>query len=1412
MSIQTSLNVYAANISALQATVVQQHADIQRLNDTTREQRDALQNKDLEIEDLRHTVHTMNTTLAALAAAVGQLTKATTFAPATSGGTTAGEVPTTDCTPAHVSKDEPCVPITDGSTATSDSLYATLEGTSHTTDTTLMPTLDNATTVLLPDVMLAACDTFPCSDDQSGVFAWGLPVAVVASVDAVAVEFQFALLSDDDNAVWTETSSSRFASFVPSDIGVTSIEEYELRAVVTLEDGRRAEAVSATALRFAAPPTLRGIDVQWINGSAAASWFEVVVDAADTSELLYEYFVAAADGSWTYFVASDSNGTVTVAVPSTRNWTLAVTITNVFGSSVFCDECATLSTPPANASSVDVRADALHLVGAGVAGTGLLLAVIDTGGGDDSVAETLLHALSGDTQTDETSLSQDVVVLNALVHAGLVTGVADVLQAIAARITLEETPDSSLSLYLDTVDAYSSVLLSDDGSQTGVAEMDENLAVVCAASEAGSVPDGEVSVFPQDSVTLSCASTEDIVAVDAGAAAVLASVAGVSTVVVSTWNGTINATTATTNTTTFMSAIHGVHIEGARQEGDIDDIQRATTLKLSLSDRVNAVRKAVSCMYFDETARSWSGRGVVLRGMEFLGNLEVRAICASSHLTLFTVADSSEAAKVVATKIAAFADRVDSMNSVNLLDDGAAVNWSVMGVFISITLFFGVVIVVAKIMGRQVAVDRGRLTFQQDGQLSKPSVMGSRQYEAVLRRWLSGANAAKLVVFELLTSNAVLGLLFHWDHEAVVYGRADKAVILFSAILMTFVSSAFLFDPNESASEDLMVVMWSTLVTAVLTNVLLLPVQHVLPYMVSNVNSLVTLTRMPTTLLKRELKRLSCWKPAGKRPESDEVFRSMTLVASWVAPSLNAVPRHHTHNDAHGSQITHVSTKLHFLRWIVELPSTVTADQSHGKVDVERTRVSQDAIVSFQRQFRSNMRWRRALRDLEFGTWHDDLRRERHVLAMLSAAVLVVLAAFTLAICLLLSCAFSEEESLMWAGDVAQSLVMQVFVTDPAITLLLMFAKLFVSFLLLRVGKKRLKKQLKEKAAAVNSEILTITTQVEAAAAKATALQVVSAGNATVVAQEKATKTAEKQKCLATLDDIAVAKSEITRIRQLAVKPQKIKAEAWDTRESELNAREQQTRGSLHAIEAALDILDGDHEDAKEELLAAKETIAHLKRQLAKMAQENVTLRRAQAKIDDKPSSNVKNTAIVPMGAAMGTDHNEEPDAERAAMPALQRAVRLCDEVSLIGQPASESLTDSRRRQLGPRHATRQTAGEGRRRRQRRRRSMIRAEDPAVQGDSEAHFNELVADEATMKPSVSRKRGPMSWAQIRALQRALKAKAARSPTQPTRRRRPRRPGTMHLSPKAAKVVLERRERRRQLLNKLGQTKLEESCL
>ena len=1396
------------SLSRLNATVASQNSLLSAKDETIAGLQSQASEQQLEIGELKSTVNVMNASLTALSLIVEQMVRATSFAATTRDSATENVVTTvqrlaaTDCV---ASSRGPCGAATSqaatfssvASAAQSEVTFtagydSSMNGSINTTSTTTVtdtatPTWVGTTTTLppLPVVTVQGCESYTC-DYVADVFAWNSPIAVVATAEAAAVAlFHFALFTDGGSVVWQQTTGTRFASFIPSDLDITSVQQYHLHVSVELDDGRSTAAISDT-LRFAAPPTFHGVAVELVNSSAAANWFEIRVNATDATDLTFEYWVVDSDGAWQYLAGSSSSSVATVVVPSTQNVTLQVTVTNSFQSAESCTDCPTLPASSSwNVSIDDVLQDALRLVETGAAGSGVLLSALDVAENDNDV-ELVLAAFSNAMHANSTSLSEDVVVLNALVETSATTsGVMELVQSVGSRLTSDASSES-LTLYLDTVGDYGTALVTQDDALDGVADMDEYLGTVCAANAAGGVPDGEVNVFAEDSYSLSCASSEDVVAVDAGAATVVAAVDGVSTVAVSTWNGTANMTN-----TSLLATIHGVHVEGGRTAGDALEVDAAMTLKLSLSSEAHAIRKAASCVYYDEKDGSWLGRGVVLRGMELDDAGGARVVCASSHLTLFTVGDSSEVARVVENKILSFADRVDNMNSVNFLDDGTAINWSILGVFLGSTVLFVIVIAIAKVKGRKVAVERGRLTFQQDGQLSKPNTMGSMEYEAVLRRWVSGADSAKLVVVELLTSNAVLGLLFHWDHEAVVFGRADKAVILFGAVLMTFVSSAFLFDPLETVHGDLLVALWSALVTAVLTNILLLPVQHFLPYMVSNVNSLTTMTRMPMTLLKREMKRRSCWKPTRRQRGAAQVQSQVLMHWLTLMGDGRGVPPQAWNKPAADDTVEHVSTQLHFLHCEVKLPSATATAKSFSTTHAAAQASGDSAstgIVRFQRLLRWRSKLKREVRNVEFHAWYVGLRRQRHTLAILSAAVLLTLAAFTLSICLLLSGTFNDDESLMWAGDVAQSLVVQIFVTDPTITLLVIFGKLFVSWALLRRGKQRLKRHLQGKEEAVEQQLATVSASVQVEQEKARALHVVATATRAVVEREKAKKTTAKKRCESALENIALERATISRQRQVVRRPQRIQVEKWDTDESVLNVRETTTRQSLQSIEAALTVLDTDRGSAREELRMAQETMAQLQRKLKSIAKAKMALCHELAKVEDKPAPAPKRTAVVPIvkrGKMRATTRDandaglfatapalqvEEPNLERASMPAVQSAA-----TSALNESSAPAPVFSGNR------ATRHTSSISRQATHTFRRRSRR-------GHPTSQLR-------------TRQRGPMTWAEIRELQNSLKAKAAKEAAKRAIRRRPRRTaGSLgNLSPQAVKLMLERREHRRKLL-------------
>ena len=1317
--------------------------EIARLNDITSEQQ-------VEIEHLRDTVGSLNASLTLLASTVAQLTHATTFA-ATTVAATADDYTTVD-------------PCAGGDTAMCGTAIGTTEAATSS--------MDDAAS---PSVTLHACHVYPCGEAVQ-VFAWNTAVTLAAEVDSTAaiaaLEYVFQL-SLNSATLWESTNSNnRFASFVASDLSLHAPESgsYTLSVLVKFSNGSAAQATIEDVL-FAAPPLVHGVEAMWTNASAALNWFDVVVNTTDASELSFEYWVIDIVDGWKYLaVVGYGAGAATIGAAYTRDFLLEVVVTNEFGSSAACTGCAILSGPQPQASMYAVVNDSLPT--SSQLGSHTLLASIDAvvAVGDTEALGDLFDHFLALVQTNSTIMSQDVVVLHEFLDAGVVDGVLAALNALATRV--DSVTEPTLELYLGVTDAYGVLITtaSVENALDNVAELDKQLRDTCVALETDTAPDGQVATFEEQSYVFSCASTETTASVQAGGATVvMVSSDGVATVSVSEWNGTSDALSGN-NATSLLAGIHGVHVDGAEFDGDAVDVDGDGAISLQIEVHADTgdtlLRKALACSFYDENRTVWSSRGVVLRGIAF-DAVVASAICASSHFTLFSLEDTSEATAVVERKLVSLANRVADLNTVDLLAGRDTVNWGVLGVFVGVTAVFLVMITIAKVCGRKEAVAHGRTVFQELGQLSKPNTMGSREYEAVLRRWVAGLDVLKLMAMEVLTSNSVLGLLFHWDHEAVVFGRADKAAIFFGAVLMTFVSSAFLFNPEESTSTDPLVMAWSALVSAMFANVLLLPVQHFLPYMVSNVNSVSTFSRVPLALLSRELKRLSCWKPRKRSRSAAET--QARVVLQWMDVAFRRQGATDSKdvaaasgNNGHST----VSTQLNFVTCRVKLPSAAgnahTATNKAALVSTASSAAAVRAVVQLQRVLRIRARQRREVRSVEFDAWYHGQHHLRHVLAGLTIAVLLVLAAFTLAICLLLSGTFSEDESLLWVSDVAQSLVVQVFVTDPAVTLLVILVKLFVSWGVLRVGTKRQKKVLQRQEEAAESRAVAVGVKVDIVTAKLNALKVVQTGNAQLVRKERAVKQAAQSDCNAALQEISTAKAGIHAERDDVARPRKFQLEKWDSQEAVLHRQQSSLLSQLQCINTALDVLTKDHVDVAAEVHDTEERLEQLRGTLERINDTRNVIRRKQSKLDSdlRAATAIKRNAIVPVRAeTLG----EEPGVHRALMPTINRAARSKKNSAAAVVPSRGISTQSRslpRRQ--------------------RRRSRSKKQPP-----------EAVAGPRTHVAAVNRS-AQLSWSEMRALQLRLRKKTAEQVAAYARGRGKKR--RVKMSAKLVKLVLKRRER------------------
>ncbi len=90
----------------------------------------------------------------------------------------------------------------------------------------------------------------------------------------------------------------------------------------------------------------------------------------------------------------------------------------------------------------------------------------------------------------------------------------------------------------------------------------------------------------------------------------------------------------------------------------------------------------------------------------------------------------------------------------------------------------------------------------------------------------------------------------------------------------------------------------------------------------------------------------------------------------------------------------------------------------------------------------------------------------------LAALLVVVMVAFTLIVCLLLSSAFTAEEMALWALAFLESVAMQILVTNTVLSLATLVLKTVVSWAMLRAGRKRQRRQ-QAKKLAVRKEVLT---------------------------------------------------------------------------------------------------------------------------------------------------------------------------------------------------------------------------------------------------------------------------------------------------------------------------------------------------
>eukprot|EP00750_Incisomonas_marina_P010853 INCI16312.9.p1 GENE.INCI16312.9~~INCI16312.9.p1 ORF type:complete len:1916 (+),score=402.72 INCI16312.9:439-6186(+) len=782
---------------------------------------------------------------------------------------------------------------------------------------------------------------------------------------------------------------------------------------------------------------------------------------------------------------------------------------------------------------------------------GALGAIADVSGAGSEEGDGLVTLVAqaftaylNDGFNETTFVDQDAIVLSALVaaasndladsdedHTVLSALLEQALTLVGHSLPVSQPSQGTLQTYLEAMSSFGEYI----DAMVSLSDLDHALDSVCmaAAQASGS---GSATTYGSSTFTLSCSSTASSTPTTAVVATESLTLVGnfggtngSATVSISTWNVSEGNNTALLANTELLADVQGITITTADgqpppQAEDVDDgYQLAIAVSTGTNSSVESelgLRRRLSCRYWDERNVAWSSRGVFLRGVEVwvkdpaANGLGASAICVSTHLTLFTVTDEGQAAKVVESKIQGVAARFEAMSEVDFLNADTELNPFVPAVFVGVTLLFAITVVVAKVSGRHAAVDDARLVFVQFGALKRPAVLGADEQMAILRGWLSAGQVAGLVFLQVLTVNPFIALFFRWSHERIVFTQADKAFILYSGVVSTFLVQAFYFDADTQAAAvavnatvdnhlaNFSTTMFNVFLGAMFASVLLFPVQYFLPYMISNVNSFTTSTAHRVSIVQSQMQALSsklCRKSQkARRLEKQhaalqrDLDRSVRILQLWEDqvhetklrtivgdeklrrraavnhsdPARRKVGRLRSLRGAPAPPV--IEQALSFFNIRVKLPTyRQLRGGEHLDSVIEETNVkaafkevvlnnaAANGIARCQLRVRDKQQRRRALRLLEFDHWLQDCKQDRGVLAIINAAFVTILSVFTMVVCLLLSAAFTEQQCFAWAAAVGQSVLMQVLVTHPLLGFIVQSFRLISSAVLLRVKTRK---------------------------------------------------------------------------------------------------------------------------------------------------------------------------------------------------------------------------------------------------------------------------------------------------------------------------------------------------------------------
>ena len=1074
------------------------------------------------IASLEHQVHLLNDNVTSLAAAVSSLLQASTFAPQPTTDVSDDVIPTVNgCTESSIA---PC------SSAPAPSVSLT------TTSSEDEPTLD---------VDVAVCYSYACVEEpQVGALAWNRPLLFKATVhnSAAAVTsvptFHWSLTSSTSSSeVWSDSTSTQFATFTAKDEGLPVSETYKLMLDVRVDQHVVARA-SIVNVSFSTPPILHSITLQPLSRSAALHSFDVAVNASSTTSgglpLQYTYnLVSYPREEWVYeAVAETEQSRAAFASASTRAFFLQVTVTDALGSFVECvlgnstktDIVDTVMCPFNNDTStvvevgdvVDEIISMLHNndTNATVMGSAFLAGLDVASSNATTDVETFLELFEQYLDTTSGGGGGDIDVLVLQLFFGLATAgqndeighdfTADllhVIEVVGEEVASHNGHSSTLDAFVDVVQSFADL----NDHDRVLALLDESLEAVCLASSSNNAPLDMPRSFVEQAFSVNCVFVETsgngFFLSTTETSVVAAPGFGAASLTVTQWPRN------TSNATGLVADLFGVslsHYEHAISDTQTNDVDAGYEISMQISNTETgiALRKALSCSFFDMDLEQWSSRGVVLRGLDVHAEergtsaISVVALCVSSHLTLFTLEDDSEAAQILETRVNDFTGRFDTLSQVDLLAGDATLNLLFPIIFAVMTGGLVTVVIVSSLRGRKQALAGAQRVFTKFGALSKPSVIGGKEYEALLRRDLTARQAIWMFLLDMSTSNAFLSLFFTWSHEAIVFTKAHQTFILYAAILSTFLVQAFFFELDSGGGDvDTPLSFWGQVldvaVSSLMAKLFVFPVEYFLPYMISNVNSFSTSTSMPKSIVRKQMEKLlfRIVGDGGRKKikqklapmdnntfkESVAQFMAQTSTArgvrrrvhSELSAQVGVVPVSDSEkqNQFDGPSTHSVDKSLRFMMWHLKLPDVhlfhlekKSVEKDEIKFVHHAERVADEQVLAkisrLQKRYRQFLLERQKAREVEFSSWYTDCRSERHALTLINYLFLGILGAFTFVVCLLVSAAFTDTECALWVVSVVENIAMQIFVIDVLIGGGVVMSKLVGSSVLLAMDRK----------------------------------------------------------------------------------------------------------------------------------------------------------------------------------------------------------------------------------------------------------------------------------------------------------------------------------------------------------------------